>query len=86
MNKLSNVVKNKYVNKNNNDDLFLLKESVKLLCNMIRNLVIANLKQKSEFPILKALTDMIGNCDKYTYQTVKTILYNLVINKSNHIY
>ncbi len=80
--KLINVVKSKLVNQGNNDELFMLKQSVKLLINMIRNIANANFRNKNEHPILKTFNDIIINCDKFTYQTVKTILFNLVRFKS----
>lgn len=78
VNKLNTVVKNKLINTGNNDEIFMLKQSLKLLINMIKNIANANFKHKSEFQILKAFNDLITNCDKFTYQTAKTILFNLV--------
>ena len=44
---------------------------------MIKNIANSNFKNKTESHILKALNDILTNCDKFTYQTVKTILFNL---------
>jgi len=77
VNKLNTIIQNKLVI-SYNEEIFMLKQSVKLLTNMIKNIANANFKQKSEIQILKALNDIILNCDKFTYQTVKTILFNLV--------
>ena len=77
VNKLNTIIQNKLVI-SYNEEIFMLKQSVKLLKNMIKNIANANFKQKSEIQILKALNDIILNCDKFTYQTVKTILFNLV--------
>jgi len=79
--KLNSIIAGKQVKNLENQDAFLLGENNKLILNILTKFNYTNFKNRVEFYIFDIINDILINHDKYTYLTVKSIVFNIVSMK-----
>lgn len=76
--KLNAIIASKQVKVLENQDAFLLGQNNKLVLNILTKFNYSNFKNRTEFYIFDIINDILINHDKYTYLTVKSIVFNIV--------
>jgi hypothetical protein len=76
--KLQDVIREKQIKVLENDDIYLFKQNNKFIANIINKYICLVFKNKNDSKIHEILNDLLVNSDKYTYPTVKSILFNMV--------
>lgn len=76
--KLEYVVTSKQVSMIEGEEDFMIKESNGLTISMLKLLITNNFSNRQDYQYYLSLTDIINNIEKYTYDSVKGIVYNLV--------
>jgi len=76
--KLNAIIASKQVKVLENQDAFLLGQNNKLVLNILTKFNYSNFKNRTEFYIFDIINDILVNHDKYTYLTVKSIVFNIV--------